>query len=94
MWVYPIDMSAPLVDCDDCGGCGTDTNFASRTRSRIRHTFAESGRYVLVIEGWSTDEGTYVVVMECPASRAPTASPTHVEPSLAPVTARPAPATH
>ena len=59
-WLRVLDVTTQteLDGCDDCGECGTRT---------VLDTFLDAGDYVLVIEGWSSSEGEYSVVMNCPA---------------------------
>ena len=57
--IYSLDMINELHSCDDCGDCGTRTVLDAELRA---------GDYILIIEGYSSDEGEYSVTMNCPDS--------------------------
>jgi hypothetical protein len=54
--VYSADLSVEKDGCDDCGDCGVQS---------VMDTDLPGGDYLLVIEGYSTDEGDYRVQMIC-----------------------------
>ena len=56
--VYNSDLTSEITGCDDCGPCGVRT---------VLDAQLPAGDYNLVIEGYSTTEGTYDVAMICSA---------------------------
>merc|ERR1712080_216208 len=55
-----------VCGCDDCGNCGTRTILECRL---------EKGSYSIVVDGYSTSEGSFEISFTC-ATPAPTTSPT------------------
>ena len=49
-------LDQELTACDDCGDCGTHT---------VLDAELPAGDYVLIIEGYADQEGTYSVMMNC-----------------------------
>lgn len=93
--------------CDDCGSCGTRTIITILPYNSTHHqgdltpgghfstgvgTFFENGEYILVIEGFSSQSGSYGLRMLCSDSNgAPSAAPTFAPtaPTMAPTSAQP-----
>eukprot|EP01048_Picozoa_sp_COSAG05_P003981 COSAG05_NODE_197_length_14521_cov_113.902995_6_plen_365_part_00 len=50
----PTDVGCELYSCDDCGPCGTRTMLQGHL---------EAGPYLLIVEGYASNEGEYVVQM-------------------------------
>ena len=55
--VFKHDLSFEYASCDDCGACGVN--------SVLNTGGLGPGEYVLVVEGWSSNEGNYSVSMAC-----------------------------
>eukprot|EP01043_Picozoa_sp_COSAG02_P100764 COSAG02_NODE_36846_length_449_cov_2.082857_1_plen_113_part_01 len=55
--VFSLDLDEEMQSCDDCGDCGLQT---------VLDAVFTAGEYVLVIEGFSSNEGEYRVTMNCP----------------------------
>ena len=55
--VWTQDLSRELLGCDDCGSCSTQTILTGEL---------DVGCYKLVIDGYSTNSGTYTVGITCP----------------------------
>ena len=55
--VFSAGMGEELQGCDDCGDCGLHT---------VLDTILPGGDYTLVVEGFSSSEGAYSVIMNCP----------------------------
>lgn len=62
--VYNLDMTQQLHYCDDCGPCGLQT---------VLDTQLDAGDYAVVLEGYSSREGTYHLTVECMQPSAPLA---------------------
>ena len=58
--VMTSDMGAELAGCDDCGPCGTRTVLDAELDCAQHHC-----NYVLVVEGYGSNEGSYSVTMTC-----------------------------
>eukprot|EP00037_Helgoeca_nana_P027609 m.316925 g.316925 ORF g.316925 m.316925 type:complete len:2014 (-) comp27552_c0_seq1:55-6096(-) len=70
--IYDEAKTTELAQCDDCGGC------ASSWKTRLTHTFTAPGSYWIIVEGYSSSEGSYTMTVDCPViptTKAPTPSP-------------------
>ena len=56
--IYDAHMRHQLVGCDDCGNCGLQT--------MLSHRLEADKCYVIVLEGFSSNEGSYVMHATCP----------------------------
>jgi hypothetical protein len=63
--IFSSGMTNELTGCDDCGSCGVQT---------ILDAELPAGNYALVVEGWSTSTGEYVVAMHCTTPNASSSS--------------------
>ena len=55
--IFDEQLGQEYSGCDDCGACGLQT---------VLDAELEAGSYILVIEGFSSNEGEYAVTMNCP----------------------------
>ena len=74
--------SSEVVGCDDCGECSS----ASRTRLDVT---LPPGPYSVVMDGYASSSGFYVMEMQCATTPPPTDPPPPTNPPTAPPTTPP-----
>jgi len=69
-WLFMEDAHGPMVDCDDCGQCGL--------QSQINVNLRDIGTYIVGIGGYKQHFGEYILRISCSLTLAPSPFPTSI----------------